>query len=393
MKNQFILLFEKKLDLKIEGKNINRFLKRLVVNEINVYNIKYINDNEAIIKVRAIDYSKIKEIKTIYNIYIIEVRGILKIKKIIKKNIVLFSAFLIGISFLIILSKVIFNIEIIHTNKELRELLLMELKEDGIYKYKLQKNYDQLQIIKSRILNLYKDQIEWLEIEKRGTKYLVRVEERKLQQPKLKVENRHVVAKKSAVIKKIEAESGEVIREINEFVKKGDIIISGEIKLHDEVKDKIGAVGKVYGEVWYQTKVSYPLTRRVERKLNKLKRVIVINFLNLNFEILNNKTNAKKHVKRYNIFKHPLLPMNVYYEKQNEVEIIEEINTIDEAIVKAINKGTEKMNERLNDDEYIITQSNLKVDIKSSKIELDVFYVVYENITDYAEIIEQEEVE
>ena len=71
---------------------------------------------------------------------------------------------------------------------------------------------------------------------------------------------------------KKDAEIGEVVREINDYVKPGDIIISGEIKLYDQVKDVTSAKGKVYGEVWYQTKVTYPLTRRTERLLSNRKR-------------------------------------------------------------------------------------------------------------------------
>lgn len=64
------------------------------------------------------------------------------------------------------------------------------------------------------------------------------------------------------------------------------------------------------------------------------------------------------------------------------------MNTIDEAIDKALSKGKEKIEEKLREDEYIISQNSLKVDIKSSKIELDIFYVVYEDITSYQPIVE-----
>lgn len=64
------------------------------------------------------------------------------------------------------------------------------------------------------------------------------------------------------------------------------------------------------------------------------------------------------------------------------------MNTIYEAIDKALSKGKEKIEEKLREDEYIISQNSLKVDIKSSKIELDIFYVVYEDITSYQPIVE-----
>ncbi|MDD4282612.1 MAG: sporulation protein YqfD [Bacilli bacterium] len=388
MKNSFIFLFENKFVVNIKGKNINRFLKRLISNKIDLLDVKYINRNEVNIKIRASDYNKLKEIKTIYDILIVDTKGMLKIKKVIKINSVLITTFFLGIIFLIFLSNVIFDIEVIHTNRELRTLLLNELKEDGIDRLKLQKNYNKISKIKKRILSKYKDKIEWLEIENVGTKYIVRVEERKLPNKDVESKNRHIVARKSAIIKKIDAETGEIVKNINDYVKQGDIIISGEIKLHDQVKDIISAKGKVYGEVWYQTTVTYPLTRRTEELLSNRKKILVIQILNKRIELFNFKSFKDKKIKQTNLMKHPLLPITISFEVQQELKIVEEMNTIDTAINKALEKGKEKIEERLSEDEYIISQNSLKVDIKSSKIELDVFYVVYEDITSY-QLIEE----
>lgn len=388
MKNSFISLFENKVVINIKGKNINRFLKRLISHKVDLLDIKYINRNEINLLVRAKDYKKIEELKTIYDIFIVDVHGMLKIKRVVKINSILIISFIFGVIFLIFLSNVIFDVEVIHTNRELRTLILNELQDDGIVKLRFQKNYDKVQEIKSRILSKHKDKIEWLEIENVGTKYIIRVEERKLPVPDENVENRHIVARKSAIIKKIDAEIGEVVREINDYVKPGDIIISGEIKLYDQVKDVTSAKGKVYGEVWYQTKVTYPLTRRTERLLSNRKKVLVIQFLNKKIELFNLKPFKDKKIKQQKLIYNSLLPINLSLEEQQELKIVEEMNTIDEAIDKALSKGKEKIEEKLSEDEYIISQNSLKVDIKSSKIELDIFYVVYEDITSYQPIVE-----
>ncbi len=386
MENKFKSFLENKIIIRIEGKNINRFLKRLIKHKVELLDVKYINQNKVDIKIKANDYPKIERLKSIYDISIVDAEGLIKIKALLKINSVLIITFLMGIILLIFLANIIFDIEVIHTNKELRTLLLNELKESGIDRLKLQKSYQDIQKIKKRILEEYKDQIEWLEIEKVGTKYLVRVEERKLSPPIEEIPNRHIVAKKNAVIKKIEAQSGEIVREINDYVKAGDVIISGEIKLYDQVKKVIGAKGKVYGEVWYQTKVTYPLTRRIETPLSNFKKVLVINFLNTRIELFNFKSFKEKKIEVNNIFKNSLLPISLDLEKQQEIKVIEEINTIDEAIAKAAEKGKEKIEERLKEDEYIISQKNLKIDVKDSTIIVEMFYVVYEDITSYQKI-------
>ena len=49
------------------------------------------------------------------------------------------------------------------------------------------------------------------------------------------------------------------------------------------------------------------------------------------------------------------------------------------------------MESQLNDNEYVINQKNLKVSIKDSKIVLDTFFTVCEDITDYIKIEEIKE--
>ena len=55
---------------------------------------------------------------------------------------------------------------------------------------------------------------------------------------------------------------------------------------------------------------------------------------------------------------------------------------------KAINLATKKIEKQLYSDEYIINKKILSFDINNSKIGVDVFVSVYENITGYQNIEE-----
>ena len=87
MKNTFINKFKSSILIKVTGKNIERFIKRLISHKIEILDLKYIKYNEIIIKIYKKDYKKIKEIKTIYDIFIVDSYGFIKIKKIININI------------------------------------------------------------------------------------------------------------------------------------------------------------------------------------------------------------------------------------------------------------------------------------------------------------------
>ena len=115
----------------------------------------------------------------------------------------------------------IFKIEIIHSNKDIRNLLREELKKEGIKKYALKKEYKEVNKIKQKILNKYKDKIEWLEIESTGTKITVRVEERKIPDKKIEETPRNIIAKKKGVIKKVIAKRGDIVKDMDDYVEKG----------------------------------------------------------------------------------------------------------------------------------------------------------------------------
>lgn len=388
MQDSILNKFQNVLKVKIEGRNLERFIHRMLKNKIEIIEVKYQNYKEAYIKIFAKDYEKLEEIKTIYNISIVDSYGLIKIKKRVKYNTFLIGSLIIGFIAIIILTNMIFSIDIIHNNKDVRKLLLNELNNYNIKPGTFRKDYKDLDKIKKNILSDYKDKIEWLEIERVGTKYIVRLELRELKsEPKVN-ENRNVVAKKSAIIKKIEAKSGEIVKNVNEYVQKGDVVITGEIKLNDELKSVISAEGKVYGEVWYKVKTEFPLFYHDEKITNNTNQVYTMKILNKTIELFNFNHYKDKKIDEKVLFSSLYFPFQITKQKQTMIIKKENIYTDEEAINKASQLALEKMKSQLNDNEYVIDQKNLKVSLKDSKIILDTFFTVYEDITDYIKIEE-----
>lgn len=377
--------FSSKISLNIKGRNINRFIKRLRSNKIDILNIRYINKNEADIIINKKDYEKILKIKSIYDITELEVFGFLKIKRNVKNNKhVIFFIILCFINFLL-LTHVIFKIDIIHSNRDLRNLIKKELEKNGIKKYSFKKTYDEVSKIKEKILNKYPDRIEWLEIENVGTKYVVRLEERKIPSKKEEERPRNIIAKKPGIIKKVIAEKGDIVKDMDDYVETGDLIITGDLIFNEEVKGKVRAEGKVFAEIWYVTKATYPLVIDKEENTNNKKEVYAIKFLNNTFEFTLNKYKFKK-IKEKEVFKHSFLPFSLVKQKQMEIKKTSQILTYDEALEKAKNESIKKIKDGLKEDEYIIRNTYLKSIENNSTIEVEMFFAVYEDITDYQEI-------
>ena len=135
MKNEWINRFKNTITVKIRGKNIERFLKRLVSLKIDLLKIQKIKYNEILIRINKEDYKRLEEVKTIYEIEIIAVHGMNRIKSILFKNKYVIFSLLFSVIILLCLCNTIFSVEVIHNNPELREIILKELKDNGIDRF------------------------------------------------------------------------------------------------------------------------------------------------------------------------------------------------------------------------------------------------------------------
>jgi similar to stage IV sporulation protein len=392
MKNNIIYKLKSKIKLIITGKNINRFIIRLNNNDIEILKSNQINKEQIEIIIYEKDLEKIQKLKTIYNIEKKEEYGLIKIKKEINKNKYIIISMILGYALLIFLCNIIYEVDIIHNDEEIRTFLKQELKQYGIKEKTFKKNYKQIDKIKKEIIDKNRDKIEWLEIENIGTKYIVRVETRIIKEKEKEPVNRNIIAKKDAVIKKIEAEQGQIIKEINNYVKKGDVVISGNIYAEENIKNIVPAKGKVYGETWYEISVSYPFIYNETKLTNNKKKVLSIKVLDKTIELTKNKYKNKKIVEK-TIIKNNLLPLSIVIQNQTEQNIIEQILTKEQTLEKAEQLGIEKMKNNLKENEYIIEHKILNTNIKENELELNMFFSVYEDITDYETITQEENIE
>lgn len=388
MRNTYIEKYDSIIKIKVTGININNYIKRIIKNKINIINITPISHKECHIILKYKEYIKLKKIKTTYKIEIINKYGRLKIKEKFKKNQILIIFIILSILMLYILSNIMFSIKIIHSDSEIRKLVKEELINNGIKKYRFKKKYNKLEKIEEKILENNKDKLEWIEIEEKGTKYIVRIEERKTTKKENKTQNQNIVASKDAIINKVEAITGEITKNKNQYVKKGEIVISGIIKHADNEETIKQAKGKVYGEVWYSIKVEYPYVYQEELLTGKAKKVYVLNIMNKNIQIFNKNKYKNFNKKDKVIIENKLLGLKLLKQKQYELKVIDEVYTEEEVIKKAVDYSKNKLlkeNKRIKKikDTKIINQEEL-----DSKIELNIFVSAIEDITEIQKIEE-----
>lgn len=367
MKNNYLLI-------EISGEYPNFFLKKCLNNKIYLKEINYLNNDLITVKCLKDDYSKILNLSKDYQIKKISDLGINFVINNVKQNSLIYLSLILIICFMYLFTNFIVEIKVIHSNSDLRRLIYFELENNGVKNLSFKKNYNTLQKIKNQIINTHKDKIEWLEIISKGMSYEIRIEERKLN-PAAKDDNKcHIVAKKAAIIKEIVHSNGEVILENNDYVNKGDILISGDIIYNNEVTSSVCAEGTVYGEVWYMATVSLPLDYQEQIKTGKIW---------YNFQYKNNKIFKSKY-KNYlseekKLFK--LFDDNLYLIKEHQITIKPHRYQEKEAYEIAVNKVIASIETKLKEKEAIISQNVLKKELNDSTITLEVFVAVKEIIS------------
>lgn len=376
--------------VKINGHNVNNYLRWLIKKNINIINLNVINHHELIILIDYHDYSLLHKYSKTYKITIIKKYGRLRILDIIKNNLTITICVFISIFFLYFLSNVIFSIDIISNDQEMIKLISKELSKNNIKKYQLKKHHFELNQIKQKILNTNKDTIEWLEISTQGTKYIIKYVERKQPQADTSYNYQSIIATKDALITEIRAYNGEKIKNINDFIRKDEVAISGILEQPTGNKLYTKALGRILGEVWYKVTIDYPYTYYEEHLTGNRKNVLSINFLNHKYPLIpyhqyrQFKTNTKT------LFINNLTLFSVTYETQYELKIIEDIYTPEEVISLAIKKAKDKL---LTSNNKIIKVTDVAILNKQdlgSKITLNLFFTVTEDITKIVEITKED---
>jgi len=379
-------MFQSIYQVKIEGKDIKRFLKKLYNSNIYIEDVDF-SEKCVYLKLTKDNYEKLKDIKKIYKIEVVRLYGIVKLIDIMKRHFLFIVALMIGYFYLLFLSNIIFDVNIIHSKKEIRNLIKSELKKYGIEKYKFIKNYKTKEEIEVKILEDNKDKLEWLEIKKNGVKYEVRVEERIINKPKDEQPSRNIVAKKDGILMKIQASKGEVVKKVNEYVKKGDVVISGLITKDEEVKNQVTAEGKIFAEVWYQSSIDMPYYYKEVTKTGKSKKTLKLRFINSEIYLFDFNKYKSYNENKILSFSNQLLPISFSFSKEEETNVKEFLYSPDEAIKEAKKLATDKLSKSFDGDEKIIDSKILKTTEYENYINVVVFYKVYEDITDYGEIV------
>ena len=359
--------------------NIKRFINKCNKYNIGLYNINYIDKDNIIVKINKEDYKNIKTYNYYSEIEIYRNVGIDYFFNKIDKLKYFILSFILCLAFTYLISNIILRINVIHSNKNIRELVSDELYEYGIKKYSIKKDFNQIEDIKNKILESNKDKLEWISITNIGMTYVVRVEERIIDKPKVENEYCNVVATKESLVTNIFSDKGDILVNVNDLVRKDDILISGNLILNEETKSYTCASGKVMGKVWYNTNITIKRDYLKKEYTGKKR----YNFI-INHKMLKNN--------KYSKFDKKYIINNRFIKIYKEIEYKEkrykynELDSINKALLEIDNKFKNK----LNNNGKVLDKKILNKNINNKEINLNVFVITEENIGKQIELNKDE---
>lgn len=366
----------------VVNENSNKFLNYLIYNKIyydslNKYNEYFVLD---------ISYDDYLYIRRRYKCHIVKYYGKKNIVNIYENNKYVLLSLIISFMLLFLLCNTIFDIKINSDNKDIINIINNSLSDNGIGVYKRKVSFDKLNSIKNKILEDNKDTLEWIEIREKGCIYYIDVT------PRVKSNNNvdnslpsDIVAEKDGVIKHIVVHRGSKVIDNGDYVKKGDILISGNIIKNENVIDKVHSEGVIYAETWKTVNISIPF-KRIDYVYKKTINHYYLDIFGHKFTISGKYDSDNTINKKSIVLDKPYLFFKLYKEEKKIYDYNEVILNKEEAYNEALNRSIDVINKKLSSDEYIISKKVLKKEVKRSKINLEVFFKVYEKIGVTSEI-------
>ena len=368
--------------------NSNKFLKYLVYNSI-YYEDLTLNDNYIL----KIDYEDYKKISRRYKTKIIKYYGKRFIINYLDTNKYMLISLFISFLVLYLLTNTIFKININTNDEKLYNLINNSLKENNISIYKRKKSFKELKKIKNKILKNNEDSLEWIEIKEKGCIYNVELTARVKNKENNSDNNpKDIVASKDGLIKYITSSSGVKLKDVNDYVKKGEVLISGNIiKGEDTLITQVRAKGKVYAEVWYTVNITIPFNYVEYVETGKVINHYYLDIAGKKFTLIGKyDSNFTMNTKDL-VLEKPYLFFKLYKETKREYKYKEFNINENEAYKEALKRSENKIKSKLNDNEYIISKKVLKKEVFRSKMNIEVFFKVYENIGVTSNIVEKDD--
>ena len=373
--------------IKIEGLTLERLLNLAATQNIYLWDIKRVNYTLLEMKVSIEGFSELKSIvkKVGCHVEIIEKKGLPFIFYKLKNRKMLGVGILFFLVFVIYLSSILWDIQIIGNERinteDIIEVLEKENIKYGIIKYKIDKDY-----IEEILLNEF-DDFSYVSVETKGTKLILEVKEQELLSEQIDSSIPcNIIANRKGIIVKLIVRNGKALIRKGDVVEAGDLLVTGVIEKEGEDEYVlVHSEGEILAQTRYSIKIEEPIIKTIKEETGRTKEFKEIRIGKKGFQFFKEEIpfeHYEEEVQEVQLFKNKInLPVKIFIHKYKEVEQVKIKQNID-FIKKATHiRGVEELNK--------VISKNAKIQSKDVKYYMEEgmlsTYIAIEVIEDIGE--------
>ncbi|WP_188206193.1 sporulation protein YqfD [Alkalibacillus aidingensis] len=370
--------FKGVVDVVIKSGQVEAFLNELVDEGVSLHSVTRIDENTIEVKVNyaAIPLMKSKRKKYKCQLKFKNREGLPFLYSQRKKWLPIMLSVIIAFLFTFILSNIVWNVTVEGGSPEARYEVDEMLGDLGLKQGNWVQNMKDISTIEREIMNNI-EEISYVGINRNGTSYHVLIEESEKMEENTQRAPSDLIASKSGTIESMFVINGQPLVQIDDFVQKGDKLVTGILDLKNEAFTY--SEGEVMAEVWYELDVTVDLSQYMLSLVPDTKNRYSVSLFD-RFEWLFSRTEGRRLLAKDEkplYFLHWELPISInkhyFYEETEEVmetDIEQHMEMIiDDQIKRQLGQSVE-----------VIYQKVLHEERDSDKVKLEMFVKVLEDI-------------
>ncbi len=382
------------VQISINGKQPEAFLNHCVENGVMVWDVTRSGSNHCLAKVHLKDIHNIRQLRkgTKYKVHFKNKYGLPFTKnKLLKKKPLLIGIILSVLLFTAI-SNMIWQVTITGVPEELEKKISTKLVSYGVQPGAFKLSIDSPNQIQQLLLQDIPELL-WVGVEQKGTTYQLQGVEKIIIKDEPEKAPANLIAKKDAVIKRMYVKKGEPKVKVNDYVKKGKLLVSGEIEKtqtkqeeeENQAFERVAADGEIWATTWYTADVTVPLEVTHQELTGNYVQSYKLQIGSFTIPLWpwrkDGYTNEYQEIDKMQLklLKWDL-PFHFLEEKKLEKTIIEEELTKKEAIQIGIEQTKKDLMRQLGKDARILSEKVLHETMERGKVKLSLYLTVEENI-------------
>ncbi|MCP3030354.1 sporulation protein YqfD [Halobacillus sp. A1] len=379
-------VFQGRITIKVKGGSIESFMQACVSEGCVLSQIKHLDDSTVLMTIRVQDWPTFKKYRKRHRcrIQFVSTEGLPFFYNAQKKKKALWLAIVCSCLAVFLLANTLWSIKVEGLEPELEAAVKSQLDSYGIKPGSLSISMKQPREVQRLLLEDIPDLL-WVGVKKQGTSYqLYGVKQTNYDEPEAPRPS-NIVASKKGMITKMFISKGRPLVEVNDVVKKGKMLATGELK--EDSGKYVEAVGEVLAETWYRVEIDQP--EQIEQTLtdgnSSTVYSIAIGKVSIPVWGFWRKNDEEDREERYEqtfeLFGWEL-PVRIGHNTTYENEFSAQQPSKEQSVKEALKNGRNSLLVNLNEDAEILDEKILHQGVDRGKVKLILLFKVEENIAE-----------